>query len=519
MSIKNVLQSLTKKQRHLIIAAGLILLVLLFAILNSIVDLYSHTETQTSQPTPVPSPTPMPKRVAGQVLVKFKQSLSQTALQEQLQKHNARILSTNDAIQTTVLEVPVGQEDTIIQQLTEDGLVEYAESNYIFERRRFVPNDPMFNEQKTIIHIQAPEAWDITRGAGVKVAIVDSGIDATHPDLASKILATNGNVRDTDGHGTGMAGIMGAATNNAVGVASICPECQLLIAKDGATNVSAASITWAADQGAKVINMSWGGSGNSKVLEDAINYAWNKGALPMAAVQNENINDPIDYPSSYANVMSVTNINGTTDVKVPQAGYGQWVWIAAPGEGTISTDIGGKYHNGRGGGTSNATPVTGAVAALVWSTPYGTSPQAVRQRVCDTADKIQGTGTQFKCGRVNAFKAVQSAAQPTQQPTAQPTIGGGVPSPQCLGGVCPTDVPSPTVPLPTQPVANPTQPAVNPTQPPANGVNPTVIAQIPTQAPNPGGGSGGNSGGSAGGVLGLLVFFLLLLLKGFLNIF
>jgi thermitase len=436
--------SLTIKQRYLLIIAVITVLAIF---LNVIISSNSQTQPaadNTQIPTTPAPPSSPPERVSGQILVKFKQGIPQATIRQELQKHNASIINTNTAIRVSTISVPEGQEDAVIKALQDSGLIEYAESNLI-HHYRFAPNDPSFGTQWHLEKIQAPQAWDITKGTGVKVAIIDSGVDSAHEDIASQLGGTSpANLTDSDGHGTHVSGIAAAATNNAKGVAGACPECKLLVAEDGGNDgTSATSITWAADQGAKVISMSWGNSTASQALQDAVNYAWTKGALPVAAVPNTdtNMDNTEDFPSGMANVLSVTNTDNS-DKRI-SAGFGATkVWMAAPGENILSTLPGNTY--GNNSGTSMSTPLVAGVAGLVWSTSHGTSPDAVRQRLCDTADKITGTGTEFKCGRLNAFKAVQAAAGVSpgvvSPPIVQPTfVCGG-----STNSICPP--PSGTVP-------------------------------------------------------------------------
>jgi len=168
-------------------------------------------------------------------------------------------------------------------------------------------------------------------------------------------------------------------------------------------------------------------------LENAVNYAWNKGSVVVAAAGNS-ANTSKTYPGAYTNVIAVAATNNK-DQKASFSSYGaKWVDVAAPGENIFSTFpnhsfvIGEKYGRSQNydfaSGTSMATPMTSAVAALIWSTPYGTSASAVRTHLESTADKIAGTGTYWSSGRINAENAVSSSTPsptPAPSPTASPT--------------------------------------------------------------------------------------------------
>ncbi|KKR79437.1 MAG: peptidase S8/S53 subtilisin kexin sedolisin, partial [Candidatus Daviesbacteria bacterium GW2011_GWC1_40_9] len=169
--------------------------------------------------------------------------------------------------------------------------------------------------------------------------------------------------------------------------------------------------TWATDNGAKVVNMSLGGSVKSSTLEKAVNYAWDHQVVVVAAAGNS-ANPSKTYPAAYTNAIAVAATNNK-DQKASFSSYGaKWVDVAAPGVDIFSTFPNHPYKINKslgydfGSGTSMATPMTSAVAALIWSTPYGTSASQVRTRLEGTADKIPGTGMYWSSGRVNAANAV-----------------------------------------------------------------------------------------------------------------
>jgi len=506
-----------KRTRIFVIIILFVLLLILLFLHFSSTKKPQQRQSQVTPPSPsqihlIPSSSTAPASVAGEVLVKFKPNLSQLEITAALQKYHASIKRTIPQIGTTVLSVPKGQEDAVMQGLRRDGLVQYSEPNYI-QRIQFAPNDTYFTNQWYLANtgqtigaqkgavnddVHAEAAWNVSKGTGVKVAILDTGIDLNHPDLAGKVVAqkvfvTNA-IEDMFGHGTHVAGIIAADTNNAQGIAGVCPDCQLLIAKamddngigDGATMATA--ITWAADNGAKVINMSEGGAQDSQTQDAAINYAWNKGAVIIAAAGNNNSNQ-LFYPAASANVVSVAatdNINA----RAYFSNYGSWVNVAAPGQAIFSTlpthvfamqqDEPLKTNYDYLSGTSMAAPIVSGIAALIWASPYGTSNTAVVQRLLSTADKIAGTGQYWSDGFVDAAKAVGAS---TTTPTVTPTPSQGTtpsvatttpiisPSFGCLGA-CPTlpTTPTPTYTLPVSPLSQ---------QPVSSGTT-TPISPIPS---------------------------------------
>ena len=379
------------------------------------------------------------EKVPGHVIVRFLESVGEPEIDQELKKHDAKVAKKLDKLGVLVLNVPPGREESIVSSLSRNPSVEYAEVDSI-AYALFEPNDPEFPKQwglnnigqvvvtstgKTDSDIDAPESWDTTLG-GVRVAILDTGIDQDHEDISSKVVLdenfTNSpTVDDLYGHGTHVAGIVAASTNNGIGVAGGCPNCELISGKvlndsgSGAYSWIANGITWATDNGAKVINMSLGGSASSRTLENAVKYAWNYGVVVVAAAGNSS-NQSKTYPAAYTNAIAVAATNNK-DQKAYFSSYGsKWVDVAAPGENIYSTfpnhdnyihsEYGRSLNYDYASGTSMATPMTSAVAALVWSTPYGTSASAVRNRIESTADKITGTGKYWSKGRINAQKAV-----------------------------------------------------------------------------------------------------------------
>lgn len=355
--------------------------------------------------------------VPGEVVVKYRTTSAVSAasiLNEA--KLNAVVTDRNADLGFSVLRLPQGQ--TVAQALKvlrADPNVEYAEPNYLYYAS-YTPNDTFYTStvQWPLFKIEAAAAWDISSGSGVKVAVLDTGVQANHPDLTGKVIlqkdfAYNDNVADdVAGHGTHVTGTIAATTNNGIGVASLGFGAQIIAGKvlnnsgSGSLANIASGITWAADNGAKVINMSLGGTSGSTALQSAVNYAWNKGVVVVAAAGNSNTT-AANYPAYYTNSIAVAATD-RNDARASFSNYGSWVDIAAPG-----VDVGSTYINSQYvymSGTSMASPHVSALAALVWSSSYGTSASAVRSRIISTADSgTTGFGT-TPIKRINARKAV-----------------------------------------------------------------------------------------------------------------
>ncbi len=255
----------------------------------------------------------------------------------------------------------------------------------------------------------------MTQGSpAVSIAVLDTGVQLNHPDLDGKLLPgydyVDGDVVPEDGnsHGTHVAGTAAAETDNGVGGAGTCPACRILPvrvldASGGGTLAGIAQgIMYAADQGARVINLSLGGDG-SRTVERAVNYAWNKGAFLACAAGNENTSETLlAYPAAYTNCFAVAATT-SSDTRANFSNYGTWVEAAAPGMNIISTWTGGSY--GASSGTSMAAPHVAGLAGLLAS--QGLTNTQIRDRICATADPIAGTGTEWSCGRINAYRAMQ----------------------------------------------------------------------------------------------------------------
>jgi len=380
------------------------------------------------------------ERVEGRVLVKFRDGVGRGEAMRQMGRMG-RIEERLEALDVWSLGVPAAAQERLIKILGANPLVEFAEPDYV-ATVLMTPNDPNFADKQwgfdnigqTILgvlgkvdaDIDGPEAWDVASGAGVRVAVLDTGVDQNHEDISAKVVlqknfSSSSTVEDFYGHGTHVAGIIAAVTNNEVGVAGGCPQCVILNGKvlgdngSGAYSAIANGLTWAADNGARVINLSLGGTARSLTLERAVNYAWNKGAVIVAAAGNSGSSSKL-YPAAYTKAIAVAATNNL-DAKASWSNWGaKWVDVAAPGENIFSTFpnhpfvIGTNYGRSQNydfaSGTSMATPMTVAAVGVVWSSPWGTSNSAVRARIEGKADKIYGTGTYWSAGRVNAAAAV-----------------------------------------------------------------------------------------------------------------
>jgi len=238
-----------------------------------------------------------------------------------------------------------------------------------------ISNDPYLANQWSLGQLQIIDLWQTASGgSGVVVAVLDTGIDQDHEDLAGKViieinLSGSPTSGDVYGHGTHVAGIIAAYSDNGLGIAGLAPESWLMnikVAGDGGlcqASTLAMGIVWAVDNGASVINISIELRGPSAELEEAINYAWERGVVIIAAAGNEGSSLPV-YPAYYENCIAVA---ATTedDTLAPLSNYGDWVDVAAPGFNIYSTLPDDDY--GYKSGTSFACAHVSGLAALLFN--------------------------------------------------------------------------------------------------------------------------------------------------------
>jgi thermitase len=386
--------------------------------------------------------------VPGQFVIKFKSGAAAANRNTALQANGGRFVSRVAPLGVDVAEFAAlkGKPDrsaveALINTLKRDPSVEYVEPNYIYSAS-FTPNDPNLGSQWAWGVIQAFQAWDVTRGSSsVIIGDVDSGILNTHADLDAKIVPgfdfvdNDSTPQDGNGHGTHTAGTAAAETNNATGGAGMCPNCSLMAVRvldnngNGTLANVANGIIYAADHGTKVINLSLGGIG-STTLQNAVDYAWNKGIFLACAAGNDATSSTTNaFPGAYTNCFAVASTN-SSDARSSLSNFGTWVEVAAPGEGIFSTWNNGGYNTISG--TSMATPHVAGLAGLLAS--QGLTNAQIRDRICNTADRISGTGTSWTCGRINAFRAVSPAPTVTiscdtgnRRFACIAVVGGGTP--------------------------------------------------------------------------------------------
>src|SRR5690554_2389361 len=311
--------------------------------------------------------------------------------------------------------------DNLVRELNKNETIAYAELKEL-HRSFFTPNDPYYaSNQWALPKIQAPDAWDISLGSSsVVVAVTDDAFELTHSDLQGVLLpghdAGGGSSPSPCGsnsgdHGTHVAGIVGAKTNNGIGVASIGAGVSILPVKigdcsSGALPYGYQGVVWVANNGADVINMSWGGPSGGSYGQNVINNAWNQGVVLVAAAGNDGTTSQL-YPAAYNNVIAVASTQ-SNDTKSSFSQYGTWIDVAAPGSQIASTVPGNSYQNMSG--TSMASPMVAGLLGLMKSYAPSASKTDLVDCLLNTADAMPGSShynnNQLGSGRINAYKAL-----------------------------------------------------------------------------------------------------------------
>ena len=387
-----------------------------------------------------------PEFVADELLVAFKEGTPADRRSAAHSQAGGRVLRQIRALGVDVVKVH-GPAEHHLEAYQHSPFVEYTELNGIAYVDAWPadgsPGDLEYGKQwalnntgqdggKVDADIDAPEAWRVTTGSPVAIAIVDTGVDEGHADLAGKVKdrsdwanPNHDDPSDGHGHGTHVAGTVAAVTNNGTGIAGVCPGCELVNARvcdgNGSCNYDwiASGVLWAVGcetrqpdtptdfgactgaQRAKAINISLGGTYNSTTLGRAIKRAWDRGAVIACAAGN-NGNAVLFYPAAYGECIAVAATD-KNDKKASFSNFGNWVDVAAPGVGILSTVKTGGYESWSG--TSMASPHVAGLAGLLWS-KGATSQSSVRSTIESSAVRISATGGQWAKGRISACRAL-----------------------------------------------------------------------------------------------------------------
>lgn len=366
----------------------------------------------------------------GRVLLLPRAGTSETALADIVRVPGSRVARLGRS-ELRLLQLPAGVSETAVQaRLARHPGLKFAE----LDRRvapSLVANDPYLGSEWHVPQVKAPAAWDVSQGAGITIAILDSGVLATHPDLQAKLVAgwnfydNTSNTADATGHGTAVAGAAAAATNNATGVAGIAGAAKIMpIRVSDATGYAyystiAQGVTWAADHGARVANASFSGIFTSSSVDSAGQYLKSKGGLLMVAAGNNGINEGNYAPTG----MIVVSATDSSDALASWSSYGPFVALSAPGVGIWTTSSDGTWRSASG--TSFSSPIAAGVAALVMAAQPGLSASQVESVLYKSAVDLGAGGRDiyFGYGRVDAAAAVGAATTTLAADTVAPTVG------------------------------------------------------------------------------------------------
>ncbi|MDQ0205647.1 S8 family peptidase [Alkalicoccobacillus murimartini] len=308
----------------------------------------------------------------------------------------------------------------LIERLNDDPYLVYVEPDYRIAKQDAIPNDEFFEPyQWNLKQLELEKAWNSSDGSDVTIAILDTGIDPSHLELSDKIeegfnaIDDSDDIKDEHGHGTHVSGIAAAITDNQDGIAGVSWNSRLLPIKvldengEGSSYAVAKGLYWAVDNGADVINMSLGDYHDSKILYDAIRYAYENDVIIVTASGNDNVDDPM-YPAIYPEVLTVAALDESKE-RAFYSNYGEHVDVAAPGTSIPSLFVDNQYVVMSG--TSMASPHVAGLAALIRSVNLELTNDEVYEIIRNTATDLgmPGKDKYYGYGEINAQAAIDEA--------------------------------------------------------------------------------------------------------------
>ncbi len=401
----------------------------------------AFAQSSESQPTLV-------RFVNGRVLVQPRAGLSEQEFDKAIKEHGGARKGHLKQINVYVVELPANADTVAVAKaLSKNPHFKFAELDIAHEAA-LTPTDPYYPNEWHASKINAPSAWNSSKGMGVTIAILDSGVDGSHPDLVGSLVPgwniydNNSDTRDVYGHGTKVAGAAAAIGNNGVGVAGIAFSAKLMPVRVSDTSGSALSsslaqgLTWAADHGARVANMSYMGLSCSSTVLNGATYFRNKGGVVVGSGGNTGATVSCSGSDALTEVASTNS----ADARSSFSSYGPFIDLAAPGEGIYTTTMGGGY--GAVSGTSFSAPITAGAYALMMATNPSLAPKTLDQIVFSTALDLGSAGWDqyYGWGRLDAAAAVAKAAQTTASDTQNPTVSISSPTGGQVSGLVPVNV-------------------------------------------------------------------------------
>lgn len=415
--------------------------VCLAATLTMGLSTWSTARAQAAEPT---------EWAKGRILVAPKAGLSADAFDKLIKEHGAQSSRKLDGLNVHLVELPIqmhGREQALVQALARNPHIKFAEVDGAIAMQQ-IPADPYYTSAWHLPKIQAPAAWDIATGTGITIAILDGGVQSTHPDLAGHVVPgwnfydNNSNTSDVNGHGTRVAGTAAAVGNNGIGVTGGAWNAKIMPMRISDTygnityySIVANALVWAADHGARVANMSYIVS-NVSTIQNAAQYMRNKGGVVVASAGNTGL-----YMSSpNTSTMITVAATDSANLRTSWSTYGPIVDVTAPGVSIWTTNVGSGY--GAYSGTSYSSPLTAGVVALMLSANPALQPAQVDSILTSTATDLGAVGRDdyYGAGLINASKAVAAAKGTTTADSQAPTVAISSPTGGTVSGAVPVAV-------------------------------------------------------------------------------
>lgn len=352
--------------------------------------------------------------VKGRLLVQPRAGLSLQELDKKLRVHGGRRVGSIPKINVHIVQLPSqANEIAVLQQLSTDRHIKFVELDRQLAPS-LTPNDPSYASGWHLPRIAAPEAWDYSVGSGITVAILDSGVDASHPDLAAAMVPgydaydNNTDTRDVYGHGTKVAGAAAMIGNNLTGGTGVSFSSRIMpiritdTAGYGYLSSMAAGLVWAADHGARVANISFEDVCDSPTVLNAAQYMRNKNGVVVAAAGNTGT----QQATVASDLITCVSATDSSDAVTSWSSYGNYVDLAAPGVGIYTTTMGGGY--GSVSGTSFSAPITAGAYALMMAANPRLAPSQLDDALFSTAVDLGSAGydAYYGNGRIDASAAV-----------------------------------------------------------------------------------------------------------------
>lgn len=386
--------------------------------------------------------------VSGRILVMPRAGLSDAGLDSILRDQGGGKARRIGRSELRLVDLPRGAEKAMVARLSRHPHVKFAEVDAIVPLSS--TNDPYFGSQWHLGKVRSDSAWPMSAGQGVTIAILDTGVDGSHPDLRDRMVAGynfyDGNADSSDvfGHGTAVAGTAAATLNNGTGVASPAGQSRIMplriSAPDGSATYSAmaTALNWAADNGARIANISYQRACGSASVQSAANYMRSKGGLVVVSAGNTGIQESFAASDSLICVSATDSF----DQRTSWSSFGAYVDVAAPGAGIYTTTRGGGYSPWNG--TSFSSPLTAGILAQMMAANPQLPASDVQQLLYTTAVDLGAVGSdvEFGKGRVDAFSAVQAALNATSTGDTQaPVVAiANIAAGSAVTGLVPVDV-------------------------------------------------------------------------------